>query len=210
MRDNTTGPRNLALACREHGIQLMNFSSDLVFDGKKPTAYVESDLPNPLNIYGQSKAQSELLVMKEFPSSLIVRTSAFFGPWDEYNFVHYVRKALSSYETVTVAKDNYISPTYVPHLVNSSLDILIDKESGIWHLSNKGSLSWAEFAFLIADKFDLDRSLIRALNADEIGYAAKRPFNSVLGSERGQLLPSFESAMDEYLQHQKLQKRKVA
>lgn len=210
MRDNTTGPHNLALACSKHGIQLLNFSSDLVFDGRKPTAYVESDLPNPLNVYGQSKAQSELLVLKEFPSSLIVRTSAFFGPWDEYNFVHYVRKALSGYETVTVAKDNYISPTYVPHLVNTSLDILIDKESGIWHLSNKGSVSWAEFAFLIADKFDLDKSLIRAVNADEIGFAARRPFNSVLGSERGQLLPSFESALDEYLKHQKLQKRKVA
>ena len=209
-RDNTTGPQNLAIACNKHGIQLINFSSDLVFDGKKPTPYLETDLPNPLNVYGQSKAQAEVLVQKEHPSSLIIRTSAFFGPWDEYNFVHYVRKALSCYETITVAKDIYISPTYVPHLVNTSLDILIDKENGIWHLANKGSLSWAEFAFLVADKFDLNKSLINAVSADKMNYIARRPFNTVLGSERGHLLPSFESAMDEYLKQQKVQQRKVA
>jgi len=191
-------------------VQLINFSSDLVFDGKKPTPYVESDLPNPLNVYGQSKAQSEILVQKEFPSSLIIRTSAFFGPWDEYNFVYYVRKALSGYETVTVAKDIFISPTYVPHLVNTTLDLLVDGERGIWHLANRGSLSWAEFAFLVAEKFDLNKSLIHALNANEIEYLAKRPFNSVLSSERGHLLPSFESAMNEYIHQQKVQKRKVA
>ncbi|MGZ3853464.1 MAG: family 1 glycosylhydrolase [Flavisolibacter sp.] len=207
---NTTGPNNLAIVCAKSGVQLVNFSSDLVFDGRKPTPYVESDLPNPLNVYGQSKAQAEVLIQKEYPSSLIVRTSAFFSPWDEYNFVHYIRKALLNYETVTVAKDLFISPTYVPHLVNTCLDLLIDGESGTWHLANKGSLSWAEFAFLIADRFDLNKSLINAVNATEINYAAKRPFNSVLGSERGQLLPSFESALDEYLQVEKVQKRKVA
>jgi dTDP-4-dehydrorhamnose reductase len=91
------------------------------------------------------------------------------------------------------------------------LDILIDKETGIWHLANKGSLSWAEFAFLVADSFDLNKSLIHAVNAEEMKYPAKRPFNSVLGSERGHLLPSFESAMEEYIQLEKLQKkRKVA
>ena len=209
-RDNTVGPHNLAVACNKYGVKLVNFSSDLVFDGRKPTAYVESDLPNPLNVYGHSKAQAEVLVQKAYPSSLIVRTSAFFGPWDEYNFVHYVRKALSNYETVTVAKDLFISPTYVPHLVNACLDILIDGETGIWHLANKGSLSWAEFAFFVAERFDLNKSLINAVNAAEISYPARRPFNSVLASERGHLLPSFESAMDEYLKEQKVQKRKVA
>lgn len=210
MRDNTIGAHNLAIACKAHGVQLINFSSDLVFDGNKPTPYVESDLPNPLNVYGQSKAQSELLVQKEHPSSLIIRTSAFFGPWDECNFVHYVRKALSNYETIMVAKDLYISPTYVPHLVNTSFDLLIDKEKGIWHLANKGCISWAEFAYLIADRFDLNKSLINVVNADAVNYAAKRPFYSVLGSERGHLLPSFESAVNEYLQEQKVRKRKVA
>lgn len=211
MRDNTTGAQNLAIVCNKYGIKLISFSSDLVFDGRKPTAYVESDLPNPLNVYGKSKAQAEVLVQEECPSSLVIRTSAFFGPWDEYNFVHYVRKALSGYEIVTAAKDLFISPTYVPHLVNTCLDLLIDGETGIWHLANKGSLSWSEFALLVADKFDLDKSLIQVVSAEEINYPAKRPFNSVLGSERGYLLPSFEAAMNEYVQLQKVRKKqKVA
>ena len=210
IRDNTDGPVHLALACKKHGIKLVNFSSDLVFDGNKPTPYIESDLPNPLNVYGRSKAQAELLVQKELPGALIIRTSAFFGPWDEYNFVHHVHRALSQYETIPVAKDLHISPTYVPHLVNATLDILIDKEGGIWHLTNKGSLTWYEWALLIASQFDLDPALILPVHADKLHYQAKRPFYSVLGSEKGQMLPSFELAMQEFYRHRKFDDRKVA
>ena len=209
-RDNTTGPHKLAIACQGKGIQLVNFSSDLVFDGQKPIPYLESDLPNPLNIYGKSKAQAELLVQKECPGALIIRTSAFFGPWDEYNFVHYIQKSLSQYEQVLVAKDIYISPTYVPHLVNATLDLIIDGESGIWHLANKGSMTWSELAFKIADRCKLDPSLILPVNAVQLNYPAKRPYYTVLGSERGYHLPSFESALDEYIQHRETNNRKVA
>ena len=148
---------------------------------------------------------------KTHPSSLLVRTSAFFGPWDEYNFVHYVQKSLSQYETITVAKDVHVSPTYVPHLVNTVLDLLIDRESGIWHLSNKGSLTWSEFAHRVADRFALDRALIQSVNVSQLNYPARRPFYTVLGSERGQLLPSFDVAMEEYCHATKREKsRQVA
>ena len=210
MRDNTEGPRNLAIACRQQGIRLVSYSSDLVFDGFKPTPYLESDLPHPLNIYGKSKAQAEMMVQKECPEALIIRTSAFFGPWDEYNFVHYVRRSLEQYETISVAKDLFISPTYVPHLVHATLDLLIDEASGIWHLANKGSMTWNDLAFTVADRFHLDKSLIRTVTAQQMNYAARRPFYSVLGSEKGFILPSFESAMEEYFSHRKADQRKVA
>jgi dTDP-4-dehydrorhamnose reductase len=210
MQANTGGPENLAVACHRMGVQLINFSSDLVFDGNKPSPYVESDLPNPLNVYGQSKAQAEILMQKECPGSLIIRTSAFFGPWDEYNFVHYVRRSLSQYEMIAVPKDLIISPTYVPHLVNACLDLLIDGEAGIWHLSNKGSITWSDFALEVAQRFDLNKSLIKVVSAAAMNYPARRPGYSVLGSERGQLLPSFESALEEYFQKEKKEKRKVA
>lgn len=210
MRDNATGPMNLAIACNRYGVQLVNFSSDLVFDGRKPTPYVESDLPNPLNVYGRSKAQSEIYLLKECPSSLNIRTSAFFGPWDQYNFAHYVQRALSQYETITVARDIHISPTYVPHLVHASLDLLIDQESGTWHLANKGSVTWASFAEMIAERFHLNTSLINKVNASSLGYTAKRPFNSVLGSERGYHLPGFEAALEAYFESRISENRKVA
>lgn len=210
IRDNTTGPHHLSIACNKHGIQLLSFSSDLVFDGNKPTPYIESDLPHPLNVYGKSKAQSELIIQKYCPSALIIRTSAFFSPWDEHNFAHYVQQKLLQNERVTVAKDLFVTPTYVPHLVHAALDILIDGESGIWHLTNKGGTSWSEWAYKIADGLHLDSSLIDPVWADQIGYEAKRPHNSELASERGNLLPSFELAMNEYLEYCKRGNKKVA
>ena len=189
---------------------MITFSSDLVFDGTKETPYVESDAINPLNVYGQTKATAEVLVLQEAPASLVIRTSAFFGPWDEYNFVHHVQKSLQRYEPVFVAGNIFISPTYVPDLVNATLDLLIDKETGIWHLSNGGATTWAALAFTIAEGFDLDKSLIHVVNADEMNYAARRPVYSVLGSERGHLLPSLEDALNRYMHEEKTEKREVA
>ncbi|MGZ8538579.1 MAG: family 1 glycosylhydrolase, partial [Flavisolibacter sp.] len=209
-RDNTTGAHHLAISCNKAGVQLMTFSSDLVFDGEKSQPYIESDTVNPLNVYGKTKANAEALVHQAFPSSLIIRTSAFFSPWDEYNFVHYVRSQLSQYESITVANDLIISPTYVPHLVNASLDILIDEEKGIWHLANKGAVNWSDFAHEIAERFELDKAMINSVSAAEINYPAKRPSYSVLGSEKGHLLPSLENAIEEYFRKEKTENRKVA
>ena len=142
--------------------------------------------------------------------ALIIRTSAFFGPWDEYNFVHYVRKALSQYEPVSVPGDIFISPTYVPHLVNVTLDLLIDEEQGIWHLSNKGELSWSDLAHEVAGRFNLDKQLIRTVTHRDMNYLAPRPLYTVLSSEKGSLLPSLGSALDEYFELGKIEKRKVA
>jgi dTDP-4-dehydrorhamnose reductase len=208
--DNTAGPQNLAIACQEAGIRFITFSSDLVFDGLKNVPYIESDEPNPLNVYGHSKFKAEKLVMQSAESSLIIRTSAFFGPWDEFNFVHYVRKALQNGESIKVANNIFISPTYVPHLVHATLDLLVDHEKGIWHLSNKGSLTWSEFAFRIAHEFDMDRSLIDSKPGEELGYIARRPYYSVLGSEKGQLLPTLDNALEQYIKKEKTEKRKVA
>ena len=72
----------------------MTFSSDLVFDGSKKTPYHELDKVNPLNVYGASKAEGEELVTKANASALIIRTSAFFGPWDKYNFVYSVLQSI--------------------------------------------------------------------------------------------------------------------
>jgi dTDP-4-dehydrorhamnose reductase len=210
LRDNTRGAANLARACNKAGIPLLTFSSDLVFDGKKMHPYIESDATSPLNVYGESKARAEQLVQEIYPSALVVRTSAFFSPWDEYNFAHYVRRSLSMDVPITVANDMEVSPTYVPDLVNAALDLLIDQESGIWHLANKGSLTWADWALQTAEAFQLDKSLIHSVSREEIDYPAPRPAYSVLGTERGQLLPTLEEALQQYFRKQKREERKVA
>jgi dTDP-4-dehydrorhamnose reductase len=198
--DNCHAAYFLANACKKHGIQYMTFSSDLVFDGKKRKPYVESDTTNPLNIYGRSKAQAESTVLKNNEDALIIRTSAFFGPWDEYNFVFDVIKTLSEDRPFVAADDVFISPTYVPDLVNTSLDLLIDKEKGIWHLANTGEITWADFARKVAHKAHLNAELILGHPLDLLNLKAPRPLYSVLKTEKGVVLPSLENALKRYFQ----------
>jgi dTDP-4-dehydrorhamnose reductase len=136
-RDNTDGPAKLAQSCKRHGIRFLTISSDLVFDGTKDSAYDETDAPAPLNIYGSSKMLAEQQVLKILPEALVIRTSAFFGIWDKHNFVYHALHAFMSGNSFTAASDVTISPTYVPDLVHTALDLLIDGEAGIWHLANK-------------------------------------------------------------------------
>ncbi|GAA4329725.1 sugar nucleotide-binding protein [Flaviaesturariibacter amylovorans] len=198
LRDNFEGPLQLGLACRDRGIRYMAFSSDLVFDGTKGSAYVESDAARPLNCYGRSKHLLEQALLARYPQALIIRTSAFFGPWDQYNFFHWVQMSLEAANPVPVADDMIVSPTYVPDLVNAALDLLIDAEGGLWHLANGGAFRWSELAYMVAEKLDLDKSLIRPQPAAHMNYAAARPLHSALGSEKAPLLPDAPNAFHRY------------
>jgi dTDP-4-dehydrorhamnose reductase len=198
MRENAVGPSTLASACAGRGVGLLTFSSDLVFDGSMRRPYVESDAPAPLNVYGRSKLEAERSVLAAWPSALVVRTGALFGPWDEYNFVTAALRTLASGDAFTAAADATTSATYVPDLVNESLDLLIDGESGVWHLSNQGGVTWAELARSAARLVGLDAGLVEARPMLSLGYAAARPPYGVLGSERGALLPTLDDALSRY------------
>lgn len=200
LRENSTGPAVLAVACARRGVGLLTFSSDLVFDGERRSApYTEGDAVSPLNVYGRSKAEAERLVLEALPSALVVRTSAFFGPWDEYNFVTLALRALARREEFAAAADCFVSPTYVPDLAHACLDLLIDGESGLWHLANDGSVTWAELALRAAALAGLPRAAIRLVPTSSQGLTAKRPAYSVLGSARGVLLRPLEDALLCYL-----------
>lgn len=198
MKINTEAAVLLSKACKERNISFVTFSSDLVFDGQKNEPYVETDIVNPLNVYGISKAQAEKQILLQNPAALIIRTSAFFGPWDMYNFVTILLKHLSENKEFTVADNIFISPTYVPHLVTATVDLLIDSECGIWHLVNDGAISWKEFALMVAEKAGYDPALIVGVNLAELNLSANRPQNSVLQSTRGKLMPTLENAINAY------------
>jgi dTDP-4-dehydrorhamnose reductase len=149
-RENAIGPETLAGACRARGIRLVTFSSDLVFNGTSRVPYTEDGPPDPLNVYGESKAEAERRVLLADPTALVIRTSAFFGPWDEHNFVTRAMRLLQLGQSCIAAEDAVVSPTYVPDLANASLDLLIDEGSGIWHLTNGGAITWAELARMVA------------------------------------------------------------
>ncbi|SMB96460.1 dTDP-4-dehydrorhamnose reductase [Hymenobacter roseosalivarius DSM 11622] len=198
-RENTLGPAVLAAACAHRAVQLLTFSSDLVFDGLKSTPYLESDLPRPLNVYGNSKRLAERDVLTHMPAALVVRTSAFFGPWDEHNFVYHALRAVGEGELFEAADDQRIAPTYVPDLVNTSLDLLLDEEQGLWHLANAGTCTWAELARTATALAGLDPAMIVGRPGAAFGWPAARPAYSVLGSEHGALLPALEVSLQRYL-----------
>ncbi|MDB6171472.1 MAG: dTDP-4-dehydrorhamnose reductase [Chthoniobacteraceae bacterium] len=199
-RENTVGPQVLAGACATADVPLLIFSSSLVFNGAKNAAYVESDLPTPMNAYGRSKAAAEAQVLTSCPRALVVRTSAFFGPWDDSNFITQTINRLAAGKTVTAAEDVRLSPTYVPDLVHGALDLLIDRETGGWHLANAGAVSWAELARTAARIAGFDPALVHGVTLAELNLLAPRPLWSALGSERGQLLSGWEGALHRYFQ----------
>jgi dTDP-4-dehydrorhamnose reductase len=199
-RDNAVGPHRLARACAIRGVPLVTFSSDLVFDGQSRLPYRESDAPAPLGVYGRSKAQAEKTVLAAHPGALVVRTSAFFGPWDEHNFLAVTLRRVASGQAVHAPWDLTVSPTYVPDLVNASLDLLIDGASGIWHLANEGATSWVDFGRRAADLRGYNSALVLPVAASSFGWTAPRPVYSALGSERGVgLMPRLEAALERYV-----------
>ena len=106
---------------------------------------------------------------------------------------------ISAGREVVAAGDVVISPTYLPHLAEAVLDLLIDRERGIWHLANRGMVSWADFASLAAQLAGLDESLIRRIRMVELGLSATRPPLSALESARGNIMPALELGVRDYL-----------
>lgn len=185
---NTAGAAHVAAACRDQGLPLVIYSSDLVFDGAQGRAYTEHDAPRPLSVYGASKAEAERRVLEILPSALVVRTSAFFGPWDACNFVIRAMHALGRGERCAAAGDVIVSPTYVPDLAHATLDLLLDGEGGLWHLTNVGEMSWYELACAAALACGLPVDGIESVPADDLGWSAARPAYSALSSVRGRLM----------------------
>jgi dTDP-4-dehydrorhamnose reductase len=197
-RDNYDGPVALAHACARRDIALVTFSSDLVFDGDRDAPYFEHDPTTPLNVYGRSKAAAERAVLDAFPGALVVRTSAFFGPWDDHNFAAHVMRTINATSAVVVPGDEVVSPTFVPDLVHTTLDLLIDSERGIWHLANDGAVTWVEFARAIAQRAGLDPALVTPCSGRSLGRRARRPRYSALTSERAKLMPILDDAITRY------------
>jgi dTDP-4-dehydrorhamnose reductase len=188
---NAQGPAKLAEVCADVGLPLVTFSSDLVFDGQLGRPYTEDDPVQPTNVYGLSKAQAEQQVLGIAETALVIRTSAFFGPWDKYNFARSTLDALARGEPVRASRDTAVSPTYVPDLCHATLDLLIDGETGIWHLANQGRLSWYEFGREVARGAGYDPGMV-------IGVAGETA-DTTLTSSRGAMLRPVRDAIEAFL-----------
>jgi len=200
-RDNAEGPAVLAEICARRELQLLTFSSELVFDGLMNRPYLESDDVAPLGVLGRSKAEGEARVGEILPSALIVRSGAFFGLWDGANLLTQGLNALAANRVLTVPGDALISPTFVPDLVNASLDLMLDGERGLWHLTNGEATTWADLLARAALQCGISSGQLQARSLWAMKLPAPRPQNGALGSERGQMLPSLDDALRRYFAH---------
>jgi dTDP-4-dehydrorhamnose reductase len=196
---NTVGPANLAVCANKHGIQLLIFSSDQVFDGKKNSEYTEADDVNPLNLLGVSKVRAEDEVLSACPEALIIRSSEFFSDLSDDSAMSRLVAALSRKEQVDVADDVFISPTLASDLINGSLDLLIDGEHHIWHVANQGTVSWADLAVDLANRSGYNAALLVRKPYAELNFNATRPSYSGLTSSRGIFLPTLDDALDRFI-----------
>ncbi len=195
---NVLGACHLARVCCEEGIPFVGFSSDLVFDGGKQTPYTEDDVPRPLNVLGRSKLEAERLILAQGGSPLMVRAPALFSPYDDRNFAARVVGLLEAGERVEAAADLVASHAYVPDLVATTLDLLIDGETGLWHLANAGALSWAAFGCMIANAMGYDVGRIAARSWRELGWSAERPKQAALTSVKARLMPTLTDAVERH------------
>lgn len=182
----------LAIACRERKVPLLTFSSDCVFDGREPRAFVENDAPAPHSIAGAQTAEVEKLVLANHPGSLVVRTSALYHPEDIRGFASQWLKAFSRGRPIVVPADIWCSPTYTPDLAHAALDLLIDGETGIWHLANEGHTTWHGFGVQFVGALGLSRNLVER-------EVESRRLSAALSSNRGKIMPPVASGMMRFL-----------
>ncbi len=139
-----------------------------------------------------------------------MRSSSFFGPWDEFNFVAQALSALESGAPFAAADDITVSPTYVPDLVHACLDLIIDRESGVWRLTNGHPVTWAELAGTAAKQAGVNSSRLKPQPGAECGYVAARPSYTALHSSRAVLLPTLDCALKRYLRSREERPTKAA
>jgi dTDP-4-dehydrorhamnose reductase len=183
---NAIGAMQAAFVARKYGAAIVHLSTDYVFDGTKSSPYVESDTPNPLNMYGALKLTSEVLVRGANPRAYVTRISSLFGRSRSStkgpNFVDAMLATAKTSKEVKVDAALIMSPTYALDAANVVLD-LIDKRApyGVYHCANAGACSWLEFAQAI---FELAGLNCRTVPRDRTPDNVPRPSNSSLKSEK--------------------------
>ncbi len=179
----------IASACSEAGATLVHYSTDYVFDGSK-TEYIESDTPNPINVYGASKLLGEQNIAKNTDDYRIIRTSWLFGRHGK-NFAETMLHLSKQMDQVRVVNDQVGRPTYTVDLAWKTPEI-VSLEPGIYHVTNDGVCSWYEFARAII-------SNVVPCSSAEFPRKAKRPAYSVLTNTKTTPLRHWSEALSDYL-----------
>jgi len=181
---NAEGPKNLAEVCKKYQVKLLHISTDFVFDGKKQTPYIETDIPNPLGVYGASKWQGERNIQEAMETYFIIRTSWLYSEYGN-NFMKTMLRLSETRDEISVVSDQIGSPTYAGDLAGVLIKIVLSSTTnyGVYHYSNLGAISWYDFAVEIFNQFG-KKIEVKPIKTKDYPTAAKRPEYSILSTKR--------------------------
>jgi len=177
---------NLARSCRQAGTFLVHFSTDFVFDGRGTRPYRTDDSTNPLSAYGRSKLLGERLLQKNAPQRwMICRTAWLYGR-NGPSFPRTIVARGRAGQPLRVVNDQMGSPTYTEDLAGATLDLIDNGQTGLWHLTNSGSMSWFDFAKAALQEFQVNADVSPTTTEEWFKVRPKsavRPAYSVLDTE---------------------------
>lgn len=199
---NSEATKNIAEICKEINAKLLYISTDYVFDGTKDGFYEVDDETNPINVYGKSKLLGEIAVQKILKKYFIVRISWVFGEHGN-NFVKTMLRLGKDHKEINVVSDQYGSPTYTADLAPLLVEMIKTDKYGIYHATNEGVCSWAEFAEEIFKIANMDIK-VNYIRTKDYQAKAKRPLNSRLSkftllNNKFLLLPNVEFSLKNFL-----------
>lgn len=203
-RVNAEGTLNIARSCARRGIKMLYISTDYVFSGEGNMPFEADGETKPCNYYGESKLAGEKAVIENCEKYFIVRVSWVFGE-NGKNFVKTMLCLSKEREEITVVNDQIGSPTYTKDLSKLLCDMIVTERYGVYHATNEGFCSWAEFAAKIMELSGASTKII-PVTSNEYKSVAKRPANSRLskssldnsGFDR---LPHWQDALRRYLEN---------
>ena len=181
---NADGPKNLAEVCKKHQVKLLHISTDFVFDGKKQTPYIETDMHNTLGIYGASKWQGVRNIQEVMEDYFIIRTSWLYSEYGN-NFMKTMLRLSETRDEISVVSDQIGAPTYAGDLAEVLIKIILSSPPnyGVYHYSNSGTISWYDLAVEIFKQFG-KKIEVKPIKTKDYPTAAKRPKYSVLDTTK--------------------------
>ncbi|KKQ75114.1 MAG: dTDP-4-dehydrorhamnose reductase [Candidatus Woesebacteria bacterium GW2011_GWB1_38_5b] len=213
-KTNVVGTKNIAQICNETGKKIIYFSTDFVFDGKKPRgeSYSEEDLPNPINWYAVTKYEGELEVEKSGADYLILRTAfPYRAEFDKKkDLLRSIKERLEGGEVIDAVWDQYFCPTFIDDIAQAFKKLIEYGAFGIYHVVGSDVLSPYEVSIKITEEFGLNKGLIRKVSRkDFFKNKAARPFNLALRNDKIEKLEIRMKGFEEGLKEIKNQISKI-
>ena len=181
---NEDAVATIAWVCKKINCKLIHVSTDYVFDGEANTPYVETDKTNPQTVYGKSKLAGEKSIVESgLKTYAIVRTSWLYSVYKS-NFYKTMLRLANEKKQISVVNDQFGSPTYAPHLAEALVEIanqLSESNSGVYHFSDDGNITWYAFAKMIFETHAISVKLI-PITTKDFPTAAQRPKYSTLNN----------------------------